>query len=195
MFSPEVVDGDPLVTQYTISPGDTLGKIANKYDITAEFLAAINGITNPNLIRAGQRLKIVQGPFDARIDKSEYRMDLYLRTTLVKSYPVGLGANNGTPLGTWKVSTKLSNPTYYPPRGGAIIAADDPNNPIGEHWIGLVGVSGSAVGAERYGIHGTIEPESIGKSMSLGCVRMHNADVAEVYMLLIPNKSKVTIEP
>ena len=195
VFSPEVIDGDPFVTQYAIAPGDTLGKIAKKHDITPEFLAAINGITNPNMIRAGQRIKIVQGPFDARIDKSEYRMDLYLRTTLVKSYPVGLGANNGTPLGTWKVSTKLTNPTYYPPRGGAIIAADDPANPIGEHWIGLVGVSGSAMGAERYGIHGTIEPESIGKSMSLGCVRMHNADVAEVYMLLIPEKSKVTIEP
>jgi lipoprotein-anchoring transpeptidase ErfK/SrfK len=72
--------------------------------------------------------------------------------------------------------------------------ADDPRNPLGERWIGLEGVSGSAVGMMAYGIHGTIEPESIGKSVSMGCVRLHNADVEQLYDLLVIDKSQVTIE-
>jgi lipoprotein-anchoring transpeptidase ErfK/SrfK len=74
-----------------------------------------------------------------------------------------------------------------------VIAADDPQNPLGERWIGLIGVSGGAVGQERYGIHGTIEPQSIGQSISLGCVRMYNEDVAQVYSYLVEKHSTVTI--
>ena len=93
----------------------------------------------------------------------------------------------------WVVSTKLVNPTYYPPRGGRIRAADDPENPLGERWIGLRGVAGDALGQQRYGIHGTIEPESIGRSQTLGCIRMHNADVAELFTLVVPGETRVTV--
>ena len=56
-------------------------------------------------------------------------------------------------------------------------------------------MEGEAVGHSGYGIHGTIEPESIGKAVSLGCIRMHNEDVAFVYKLMMPGKSTVTILP
>ena len=46
-----------------------------------------------------------------------------------------------------------------------------------------------------YGIHGTIEPESIGKAVSLGCIRMHNDDVAALFRLMLPGRSTVTILP
>jgi lipoprotein-anchoring transpeptidase ErfK/SrfK len=120
-------------------------------------------------------------------------MDIYLQDTFVRQYQVGLGANDSTPTGEWLVGTKLVNPTYYPPRGGRIISAGDPQNPLGEHWIELIGVSGAARGQSRYGIHGTIAPESIGKSESLGCIRLLNEDVAEVFTLLISKKSKVWV--
>ncbi len=194
IFSQNVYENDPLVRRYTISPGETLGQIAKKFDVTDDLLATINNLGNKNLIRAGQTIKVLRGPFNIRIDKPTYGMDVYLQNTLVKHYPVGLGEGGSTPTGSWKVANKLKNPTYYPPRGGAIVAANDPQNPLGEYWIGLAGVSGNAVGAMRYGIHGTIDPDSIGRSVSMGCVRMHNADVAEVYSLLIPEKSQVVIE-
>ena len=66
---------------------------------------------------------------------------------------------------------------------------------MGERWIGLEGVKGNAVGREGYGIHGTIEPESIGKAVSMGCVRMLNEDVAFLYDLMLPGRSTVTIVP
>ena len=55
------------------------------------------------------------------------------------------------------------------------------------------GVSGAAVGAEGYGIHGTIEPDSIGKNASHGCIRLRNGDVDLVWEALVPNKSTVVI--
>ena len=69
---------------------------------------------------------------------------------------------------------KLVNPTYYGP-DGLVIDGDDPSNPLGEHWIDL---------GDSYGIHGTIDPESIGQARSRGCIRMKNEDVAEVFSLL-----------
>jgi len=193
IFSPNILTDDPLVRTHVVSPGESLGKIASKYDVTAELLAVINGIADKNMIRAGQSLKVVQGPFHVRVHKATFRMDVYLQDTFVRQYQVGLGANDSTPTGEWIVGTKLTNPTYYPPRSGRIVAADDPQNPLGEHWIELIGVAGNARGQERYGIHGTIAPDSIGRSESLGCIRMHNEDVAEVFTLLVPKKSRVLV--
>jgi lipoprotein-anchoring transpeptidase ErfK/SrfK len=116
-----------------------------------------------------------------------------LGTTFVHQFPVGLGLDGSTPRGEWRVRTKLLNPTYYPPRGGDIIAADDPRNPLGERWIALEGLSGEALGQQRYGIHGTIEPESIGREESLGCIRMYNEDVQQLYTYLVEKHSTVTI--
>ena len=49
----------PAVETHTVKRGDTLAGIADKYGTTYQHLAAINGINNPDLIYAGQVLKIV----------------------------------------------------------------------------------------------------------------------------------------
>lgn len=193
VFSPSIYEADPLVSRYVIKPGETLGKIARANKISADLLAAVNRIPDKNRIRAGQTIKIVTGPFHAVVHKRAYAMDVYLGNTFMKHFKVGLGAEGSTPSGQWVVGTKLINPTYYPPRGGRIVAADDPENPLGERWIGLVGVGGEAAGQERYGIHGTIEPETVGQDVSLGCIRMYNEDVEALYTYLIPKHSTVTV--
>ncbi len=194
VFGGRVIPGDPLVDRYVVQAGDSLSKIAGKYQVTADFLARINNIRNKNVIQLGQNLKVVRGPFHARVHKGSFGMDIYLQDTFVRHYRVGLGKDGSTPTGEWIVGTKLTNPTYYPPRGGRMIAADDPENPLGERWIELIGVGGNAVGQQRYGIHGTIEPDSIGRSESMGCIRLHNEDVAEVYTLLVPKASHVWVD-
>jgi lipoprotein-anchoring transpeptidase ErfK/SrfK len=193
IFSSRVTPGDPFVESYIIRPGDTLAKIANAYDITADLLARINGIEDKNRIRAGQNLKVIRGPFHVIVTRSTFDLDVYLQNTFLKHFKVGLGAEQSTPLGEWVVETKLKNPTYHPARGGRIIAADDPENPLGERWIGLKGVAGEAKGQERYGIHGTIEPDSIGRAVSLGCIRMHNPDVELLFDMLVVGKSRVVV--
>ena len=120
------------------------------------------------------------------------------RWRYIRSFPVGLGnaeQQSATPVGEFVVSqAKVTNPSWANPNTGEQFEADDPNNPIGEFWIGLMGLGNSAA-HKAYGIHGTIDPDSIGNSRSMGCVRLHDADIAFVYELLIPEKSRVRILP
>lgn len=193
IFSSAVETGDPFASYYVLAPGDTLSKVASAHAVTAELLARINNIVDVNRIEAGRRIKIIRGPFHARVTKSTFTLDVFLGDTLVDHFKVGLGAEGATPTGRWKVNSKLRNPTYYSPRGQGIISAADPKNPLAERWIGLEGIAGDAVGQMRYGIHGTIEPESIGKNDSLGCIRLHNKDVEVLFDLLIAGKSTVEV--
>ncbi|MFE7122141.1 peptidoglycan-binding protein [Streptomyces sp. NPDC057654] len=51
-------DGSAEPDTYTVRPGDTLSSIAAAFHTTVEILMALNGITDPNRIQAGQTLKI-----------------------------------------------------------------------------------------------------------------------------------------
>lgn len=205
VFSPKVYAGDTFVETYAVQSGDALAKIASKRDLATDWrlIQRINRLSNPNRINVGQKLKLVRGPFHAVVTKSAYRLDLYMGSpdepaswVYVKSVPVGLGEDNGTPTGNFvvKKNSKLVNPYWVNPRTGERFDADDPKNPIGEHWIGIEGVGDSAP-YTGYGLHGTIDPSSIGKQKSMGCVRMASDDVALVYELLVDGVSVVKIQP
>jgi hypothetical protein len=193
---------DPYGGTYVVQPGDSLARIALAHDCTWEMIGRINGIDAKHL-RSGATIKIIEGPFFAVVDKHKFTMDLYLgglpgekSSMYVTSYMVGLGKDNSTPVGTWMVEPhrKLKHPTYYSPRGEGVIPADDPKNPLGGYWIGLTGTEGQAVGKMSYGIHGTIDPDSIGKQSSMGCIRLHADDIAMVYDMLVEGKSMVVLK-
>ena len=195
---------DSFAESYVVKSGDRLAKIASKHDITVELLLRMNGMTDARKLRSEQALKIVNGPFNAVVNKSRYTIDLYIGppgepgSMFVKQYKVALGRDDSTPPGTWMVEAgkKQKNPKFWgsgpehPP-----MEADDPKNPLGEFWIGLVGTEGAALDKHGYGIHGTIDPDSIGKQASLGCIRLKNEDVAVVYEMLVEGKSFVVVKP
>lgn len=54
-------------TVYTVKAGDTLSGIASKYGTTYQKLAAYNGISNPNLIHVGQKIKIPSGSWTPKV--------------------------------------------------------------------------------------------------------------------------------
>ena len=158
---------------YEVQPGDLLSTIAARYHVPWEYLAKLNQ-ADPRKIRVGQRLKVIKGPFSAAVDLKRFELTIHAHGYYVHRYPVGIGKDNSTPIGTFPVLNRLENPTYYGPNG-VVIDADDPANPLGEHWIDL---------GDSYGIHGTINPDSIGRAASKGCIRMHNHHAAEVFKLL-----------
>lgn len=203
LFSPTVVAGDPLTDTYEIVSGDRLSKLPSKLGLAIDWrlLQTINKISDPNRIRLGQKIKTVSGPFHAVVDKSDYRLDVYQgapdepeRWTYIRSFRVGLGEADSTPTGEFIVrrDSKLINPHWVNPRTGERFDQDDPENPIGERWIGLDGLGADAV-KTGYGIHGTIDPGSIGQQKSMGCVRMHDEDVELMYGLLVEGISLVRI--
>src|SRR5262249_41497922 len=153
----------------------------------------------PSKLKVGQKLKLVRGPFHAIVYKGDYRMDIFAGSPdepdswmFIRSIRVGLGENNGTPLGEYRVRNKLANPDWRNPRTGEYFTANDPKNPIGEFWVGLEGV-GQSVSNTGYGIHGTIDPNSIGQQKSMGCVRCADADIALVFEMLTEQISVVKI--
>jgi lipoprotein-anchoring transpeptidase ErfK/SrfK len=201
VFSPRRIPEDPWGGIYQVASGERLGSIANRCNVPWELLARINNVT-PKKLRAGQWIKLVKGPFHAVVTKHAFRMDLYLGapggpgSMFIRSFPVGLGKDNSTPTGLWlcKSGDKIRNPRYYPPRGGDIIAPDDPKNPLGGYWIAIEGAEGQALGKESYGIHGTIDPTSIGKMESMGCIRLKPEDIALVFDMLTDGKSKIVVK-
>lgn len=201
IFSSRTIPNDPLTELYTIAGGDFLAKVAPRYGITYQLIEHINGI-NARRIRVGQRIKVVHGPFHAVVKKSDFRMDLFLtdpdgKKVYIRSLPVGLGEDDSTPLGSWIVRQggKVANPGWTNPRTGKVYAPDNSLNPIGEYWIGLEGTDDRTQGLAGYGIHGTIDLDSIGKQVSMGCVRLLPGDIALVYKLLVDARSTVVIQP
>jgi hypothetical protein len=202
VFSSKRFADDEYGGSYSVQPGESLQKIARQHDVTWELLCRLNGLSDPKRLRAGATIKVLKGPMHAIVTKKKFTMDIYFGapsgpdSMYVTTFPVGLGRDDSTPTGKWMIEPqrKIKNPVYYSPRGQGIIDADDPKNPLGEYWLGLTGVDGHAVGKMSYGIHGTIEPDSIGKQSSMGCIRMHNEDVAQVYEMLVEGKSTVIVQ-
>ncbi len=203
VFSSTVAPGDPFMRVYKVESGDTLAKIAKAMSVQTDwrFIQRINGLKTERSLRVGQNLKVPVGAFHAEITKGSYLMRLYAGEgagrVIVAAFPVGLGELDSTPTGAFMVrpKSKLVNPEWRNPRTGEHFQPDDPKNPIGERWIGLVGVEAQNQGFKGYGIHGTTEPDSVGKQASMGCVRMYDDDVAVAYELLTEPNSTVVIKP
>ena len=199
VFSPEVVPGDPLAESYVVQRGEYLSNIAPKYGVPYQFVERINN-TPAERLQAGKPIKMIKGPFHVMVSKSNYRMDIYLEDSdgqpiYVRSFPVGLGKSDSTPQGEFIVEPgrKVKNPDWRNPRTGEYYTRDDPKNPIGEHWVALKGNEPATESYTGYGIHGTVDPHSIGQQASMGCIRMRDDDVALVYDMLAGGKSTVQI--
>lgn len=169
-----------FVEPYVIEANDQLRVIANKYQLSWEYLARLNK-TDPRRIQLGQKLKVMKGPFGAIVDLNDFTLTIHLQGYYVKRYEVGIGKDGSSPLGKFSVLNKVENPQYTGP-DGRVISADDPKNPLGERWVDL---------GDSYGIHGTIEPDSIGKAASRGCIRLGDKDIIEVYDFLVKGSEVV----
>lgn len=172
-----------LLKPYTVQPNERMESIAKKYNISWQYLARLNGmaptVERAQRLQAGERLKVIKGPFAAAVDLSDRRITIHHYGYYVCDFPVGIGKDGRSPIGKFKVDDKMENPPYTgtDERTGRRyrIAPDDPSNPLGERWISI---------GDSYGIHGTIDERSIGKAESRGCIRLRNADVEWVYDLL-----------
>ena len=168
---------------YTVRPGDNLSKIAAKFSITPALLMRLNTLKNDRL-KVGQQLKAVKGPFDLRIIKKTFTLQVLRKGKVLFTYRAGIGKAGSTPTGTYPVGPKLKKPTQFDREKGKKIKYGSKDHTLGTRWITFSG---------QYGIHGTVEPKSIGKAFSQGCVRLLNTHVEEVFDMVVRTKSKVII--
>ncbi len=174
---------------YLIKPGDSMVAIALRNSVTVDQLCRINGISNPARIRLNMRILIPTADFSIHIDKSDFKLTLNNHDMFFKSYKVGLGKHGSTPAGEFEVSDKMKNPVWWSPNGP--VPAGDPRNELGTRWMALKPLN-PGIGPD-YGIHGTIDPSTIGWNSSNGCPRMYPEEAEELYML-IPIGTPVVIE-
>jgi lipoprotein-anchoring transpeptidase ErfK/SrfK len=164
-----------------VQQGETLERIAQRYNVPWQLLAKINGIDDPHSLRPGERLKVVRGPFSAVISLEKHTLTLMLNNAYAGRFPIGIGQDFPPPEGQYFVNDKLQDPIYYGP--GRTIDRGDPSNPLGRRWLGLGG---------QLGIHGTNDPRNIGQSGVPGSISMADRDVDDVFDILSEG-SKVVI--
>jgi lipoprotein-anchoring transpeptidase ErfK/SrfK len=193
---------------------NALEALAERFHTTPQVLVALNGgdarvspgarWVFPNALPSSRDYRIddenarvrlaslnvdADQPTAARIvvDKSDRVLRVYdAEDRLVAQFPATMGsARDPLPLGRWAIKSVSYNPDWsYNP---AILKTADksdpklrippgPNNPVGVVWIDL--------SKEHYGIHGTPDPDKIGRAESNGCIRLTNWDVARLSLMV-----------
>lgn len=176
--------------------------IAEKFHTDATFLEDLNpGKTA--MITAGDSLmvpnvtpfelsRVKAGDIEAeapaapttsvKVDTTTSMLRVFENEKLIAAYPVTIGAGeNESPVGDWKVTgiSGMPNFRYDKSMLKEGVRSDNfhllppgPNNPVGVTWIQL--------NKSGIGLHGTSEPETIGRSSSHGCVRLANWDIVRL---------------
>ncbi|MDQ0232560.1 L,D-transpeptidase family protein [Metabacillus malikii] len=105
------------------------------------------------------------------INKTTNQLAYFENGVFIRSFSVATGKQASyTPEGTFTIVNKIKNRPYY----SGNIAGGDPNNPLGNRWLGL---NARGTNGDTYAIHGNNNPNSIGKYVSNGCIRMYDEEI------------------
>lgn len=197
LIFPLPAKGSDLVGEnFTIraQKGDTLAKLGQRYNVGVHEMIEANPRINPYYtISTGSPVLIPQQHILPKwrkgivINLAELRLYYFPKDKQeVLTYPIAIGRIGwNTPTAVTSVIAKTKDPDWRPPasirqyvmetKGEVLpdVVPAGPKNPLGIRAIRL--------GLEGYLIHGTNAPESVGRRVSSGCMRMNNNDVAELY--------------
>lgn len=137
-----------------------------------ELMAIIEESLVPNL---QLNEKIPFEPTSIEVDKTNHILTLLSGSKVMRSYPIATGQNDSTPEGDLWITKKVTLPNKF--------------IPLAENDFGTRGLELSRPG---YAIHGTNDPQGIGKDSSGGCIRLDNRDIEDLYAMT-PLYTPVTI--
>jgi lipoprotein-anchoring transpeptidase ErfK/SrfK len=149
----------------------------------ADFTAAGQQITVPNVVTmppsgSAARVDVSAGESSVRVYDGDGKLMAFYMATIGSSH-------DPLPLGDWKVTTVVRNPTFHydatlfwdaPNKDDRATVKPGPRNPVG---LAKVGIS-----KPNYGIHGTPDASKIGHTFSHGCIRLPNWDALELSSLV-----------
>jgi lipoprotein-anchoring transpeptidase ErfK/SrfK len=189
-------------------PYDSLVKfLEERFHASPDFLAKINKGLDLEKLTPGEIVRVpnvapfkieevhekrnlpMVAKFKSRhihVDTKEKMLDLFEGDALLASFPITPGSSNlPAPPGTWKILGIATMPWFRHDEGvlnyGVRTAnffniPAGPRNPVGVAWIGL--------SKPGIGIHGTNNPETIGRAGSHGCIRVANWDVIRLIQMI-----------
>lgn len=204
-YAPDV--GEDFVKLAALPEGpqftSPLEALAERFHMSQALLTALN--PGVDLKMAGARIVVVDAVPPAfqkgdvasiKVSKGKAQAAAFDKEgKLIAVYPATVGSRERpSPSGVHKVNGVAEKTTYvYDPKKlhwgprshGKLVIKPGPNGPVGTVWIDL--------NAPSYGIHGSPDPETIGKTASHGCVRLTNWD-AEALAAGVKPGVKVTFE-
>ncbi len=165
----------PVVKPQAVAPAPTITASTNTSTNSGTFNDSVPIVARETVSFSGN-----YEPGTLVVSTSERRMYLVLENGKALRYGVGVGRPGFEWGGETKITQKREWPDWTPPpemlkrrpdlprymKGG-------PDNPLGARAMYL--------GSSLYRIHGSNEPESIGRAVSSGCIRMVNEDVIDLY--------------
>ncbi len=198
-----------------------LEKLAEMFHTTPQVLLALNSaetmlrpgtqVVFPNALPTSRDYQIDDAAWratvsmlnvDARqptadhivVDKSEGVLRVFdAQNKLVAQFSATMGsAEFPLPIGTWTIKGSAYNPDWKfnpdliantKPGAKEAVVPPGPNNPVGVVWMDL--------SKPHYGIHGTPEPQNIGRTESNGCIRLTNWDAARLALMVKPGTKAI----
>ena len=165
---------NPGMKLENLKPGDTV-RVPNVLPFKIEDLK--EGFAQPNPAFANRKVYI---------DTKDRFLLIYDDKQLVAEFPITPGSSTlPAPMGLWKILGIATLPVFRHDEGvlqhgekSSVFynLPPGPNNPVGILWMGL--------NKPHVGIHGTNNPETIGRAASHGCIRTANWDAARVKELV-----------
>lgn len=208
VLPPPDVDLVGTVTIERSSYEDTLIDVARRNNVGFEEIKRANPGVDPWIPGAGTEI-LIPGRFilppvprtGIVINLPEMRVYFYPEpengeAPVVVTHPISIGRMDwNTPLGMARVTTKVKNPSWYPPQSvrdehaadGDIlppVVPPGPDNPLGEYAMRL--------SIPGYLIHGTNKPSGVGMRVTHGCIRMLPEDIETIFAM-VPVGTKVRI--
>ena len=160
---------------FTISPFAGLKTLK-----VAALLISTIGVTTTANARETVAVDPTWTPGSIVVRTGERRLYFVLKSGTALRYRVAVGKPNRQWFGRVIVDGKYRSPAWTPPldmrrpgKAAVVIPGGAPNNPMGAAALTLSG--------DRYAIHGTNRPASIGTFASAGCLRMLNNDVLDLF--------------
>ncbi len=180
------------VQSYPVTEGESLMEVARRFDLGYNEIAEANPDIDPFIPAAGTELLIPTAwivpdvpPTDGIvINLSEMRLYFFFtvkKSRMVVTYPIGIGdEGTDTPVGVYRVTEKVVNPSWHVPRSIKLekpelpdVVPPGPDNPLGSHAMRLSG--------KDILIHGTNKPWGVGRRVSHGCIRLYPEDIPRLF--------------
>lgn len=176
----------------TVGPGEYLTDIRKRalrqrsdLLICTGLIEATNGLVG-RYHHPGDVLRIPTDRANVIVDLDARAVFYRHGDEVVQVWDCGIGkAGHETPLGTFTIGDKVERP----PLSTKGLPYGHPDNPLGSRWLALLRDGQKS----SYGIHGTSDPSGVGGEVSLGCIRMRNDDVNELFEIL-PRGAEVIIQ-